>query len=152
MLKFSLEDASEKTLDWRNIVRVIRSLGDEGSFARRRDDTLSGSYKAKIVIASMRLLDMMVESHTPQRWQISKETNEQVQKVLKNLRVRYQKLEKSERAALREKKKANQLSQKEIKILSSKQVKPVLEKAANSLEQCYSLIFAREPLWLNTLI
>ena len=79
------------------LVKTVLSLGEQGSFIRRRTDTLSGTYCAKAVMAALRVMAFLKDSKTPHRWSIEKGVAEHAENFLSNLLKKYQKIEKQER-------------------------------------------------------
>ena len=94
LLRFSFKDQSEESFNGHRLVRVLSTLGQTSSFLRRREDSLSGSYKSKIIIASLRVLPLLKGNETPERWQVPGPLLEETETSLKNLLKRYQKEEK----------------------------------------------------------
>ena len=135
LLKFCFKNKDEDSFTGLSLRKVFLTMGQQGSFLQRKGGSLSGSYCAKILTASMRVVDFLKGSGTPQRWRIEKSIADETEETLRNLLQRYRKLEKQERARSREDKDKNILTPMEIsKILQCKAVKDVLETAAKSLD------------------
>lgn len=137
LFKHSLDEyrGKEEHIDGNAIARVFQTLGEPHSFLRRKDDSLSATYSTKILNACLRLVDMVAHRNTEDRWYLETPDVHDTEVVLKNLLNKYKKLQKQERATSREMKEGSTLKPSEVNdILNSALVKPVLEKAAESLD------------------
>ena len=104
LIKYYFKEGQEDALTGKSLVEVFLSLGSDNSFIRRMGDTLSGSYCCKIIFACKRAVGFLTNRRTAERWFIPQSLGKEANEVLDNLLVKYQKIEKRERATSREKK------------------------------------------------
>ena len=135
VIKYAFGSKGEESFHGMGLIKTFLSLGDEGSYLRRKTDTLSGSYCAKSVLAAMRVVDFLKDQKTQQRWYVEDGVAEQAKNSLTTLLKRYQKVEKRERIHSREAKERNTLTPEEVRqILDCQAVSSVLTQASESLE------------------
>ena len=136
LIKHSFSDKGEESFHGMGLVKTFLSLGEEGSFIRRRTDTLSGSYCAKVVTAALRVVAFLKAPKTSHRWAIENNVAQHAETFLSNLLKKYQKIEKRERLQSRQEKERNILSPGEMEaILKCQAVNGALESASESLDE-----------------
>ncbi|KAK8373584.1 hypothetical protein O3P69_014979 [Scylla paramamosain] len=117
VIKYSFK-VQKDSFQEKALINVFLNLGNDESFLKRRAGTLSGSYCCKIIFTCIRVLEYLKYQYE------DLPRAQEADYALKNLLRRYQKVEKKERAASRERKAGNVLSSDEIKnILRSSSVK-----------------------------
>ncbi|KAK8372909.1 hypothetical protein O3P69_012648 [Scylla paramamosain] len=111
VIKYSFK-VQKDSFQEKALINVFLNLGNDESFLKRRAGTLSGSYCCNIIFTCIRVLEYL-------KYQYEELPRAQeADYALKNLLKRYQKVEKKERAASRERKAGNVLSSDEIKNIS----------------------------------